>query len=253
MRTFIFLSYFTLFLTSCNKEKLIEQNFNIEIRNLGLETLDDDISNFWKFAYDEFSMKVVCGCSCSDIEKIPTIWNSGRHLLPEFVKNEVINLQGCNVLKNTFKIECNYNTKLEFIDSTINKISSISFIPEPERNLMKKFLIQVKNKTLDKNAIIQEWENLPYNDKTRNHLSLLYIQIGFSILNFDSNNPGLFEENDDVAAITHLAGAIIGGYLSVAADCVEDLYWNTGYGSGGWRDLGRSFVKGAITGAIGSI
>lgn len=255
MIRFVILLTFLLIFESCAKETQEKLIFKSEIRSVELETLDQDISTFWHYAFNTYTMEVVCGCSCSDIELIPVIWENGKHLLPPFINQEVANsaFSECGAIRDVFKRKCLHESGDQFVNETINSIDSFTFIPETERTFIRNFIISVKNNSLNKETIISEWENLPYNAKTRNHISLLYVQVGLSILKFHEDNPGLFGENEDVdALVNHLAGALIGGVGGMIMDCVEDLYSDTGYGSGGWGDLGRSFVKGAVWGAVGA-
>ena len=144
-----------------------------------------------------------------------------------------------------------------FARKITNILNNTVYITNKEKDLILLLLNNLENGNFDKNYFVNKWSELPKNESLDNHLSLAIIELTQSVINFVNSKPEVFGTEDDEiiqAIFWHVAGAVAGGTLGVLIDCAEDVIYNTGYGDvNAKKALKRSFVKGAIAGAIASI
>lgn len=250
-----------VFILSCqNQTESIDDRdtYELSVRSNNLETLGEDISSAWLDAFDAYGMQVICGCECEDIVKIPDIWITIRDHFPSLISDENINISSCADLKVAYKTECNFDCRVNLANHLTTLVDDVSFMAPIEKDFIKNHILDPGILVIDRIALVDGWEAMSgsYVDGYNGEFSLALVKVVLSILEFHDEHEALFTDQpgDDPQAFWHIYGAVAGGVGGVAADCIEDVYCDTGYGDVDvWGDFGSSFLKGAALGFITSV
>ena len=135
---------------SCTQDNPTEPtptlSYEIQIRSSGLDALSFQMAEFWDYAFDTYTMEVVCGCTCEDMLVIPDIWNNGKHLLPSCINDITLESENCEVLQNAYKFTCNYTTIGQAEADLRSLIAEKAYLSSDEKELINKLFRSISIK-----------------------------------------------------------------------------------------------------------
>lgn len=229
--------------------------YEISLRSSDIESLGDSFYDLWDWALSEYGLELICSCECEDIQMIPNIWDEGKLMLPNWIQDSEIYPVTCSELMPIYKPICIFSDVEDAAAAIIDSFYSVDFLSSSEKELIEDLLQDALNENLDTSEIKTAWANLPSNQLTGNEINLIIVELTISVKDFIDNHSNEFPDGPQ-AIVNKIIGVIGGGVAGVLADCVEDIYCDTGYGTGPggpWRAFKRSFIKGAIVGGIFSL
>lgn len=243
-----------LFISSCqNVDNEKKQDFEIELRNIGLENIAEQYAQFWDASLNDIGLDVICSCECDDLKLKTTMLDKYSNLLPEFnASNSNLFNVGCDTLKEMIGTHCFYTPEEyhNFVIFRINSTSTESFplsISYSEKELLVDMLNDIKsNPSMDFSLYEQRWENLDVSTNN-NVTSLAIIALASSLQNYLFTH-NVFPEDDTPQAFVWKAASIIGGFYGTML--VDGLWDVATDGDLTADEMLEDAIKGAVVGAL---
>ena len=83
--------------------------------------MSNDIADYWSCSIENYTIPIVCGCDCEDLELIPEIWNTCGRELVSYIPNFEITQNTCEDYMETFGFSCDFSDVSELI-SYVNEL-----------------------------------------------------------------------------------------------------------------------------------
>ena len=243
-------------LLSCSQELVQDVSDYTKPINPTLENMSIDYSNivedldlFWNCAIDNYTLPVVCGCTCSDFSLLDDILASCGSNFSFDLNFNLSNDYSCSQLEMMFRLNCQYSDLSEYQSDIISALSILPFVTDDEIAFMSNILYMENPSDFDIIALREEWANLTSNSNLDNNFSLIFLEMSNAVWNFQGNNPDVLDEHQGLWKIGTIAVGAIGGAIGTF---VQDVWKNGECGPCSdleWEDVVRGASWGALMGA----
>jgi hypothetical protein len=239
MKLTIFKSLLILFfavcvalVSSCNKEKEFHQNYEAELRSTGIDSLENELHDFWTYGIDQFGLEILCGCDCEATLEIIDFWNTGKIYAPEITHYLTWNGEpSCEDLRNVFKQRCEFSTVESFGNFVLDNITEEYYLTDDELILLSDLKDHIVLEGTEIDSFKNRWSELQTLSPVDNKLSLIIIETTSSLINHYNLYPeiweGLPDTPDDVQPwVWKAIGAFRGAVSSAVGVLLVDVAVN---------------------------
>jgi hypothetical protein len=233
----------------------LKSNSNYDV--FDLTQLSSEIENYYTCAIGNYTLQIVCSCEYSDL-LIEDIWKDCQPSFKIFNFDIELDLVDWDNIVDYYRKSCVEDEIEEIISDTISLLNEQPFVSNEEVALFENLFASLLNDNFYIEDARSLWSNLKSSSRLQNDFSLIVIETMSSLIDFNNNNPIVFnfvtsldDDDDVVSPLIHKVVSVVGG--EVLADIGEDMldnYKTENYQYTTGRQICRSLIKSAIVGSL---
>jgi len=228
---------------SCKKEEITDHglsDYELSLRNQGLDNFSETVTSIWTFAYDKYSRETLCNCDENSVIAFVDLMNNHQYLLPAEVRGLKYSTD-YDVIFDAFRLDCQFPDELDKTNK-IHEYIDNSPLTAQESLLIKDLLEDSKDGIINKEDYTSRYNQM----NSHSNISAILIENAFAVEAFINGNPDIFDDPPQ-ALWVHIGAGIASGLVSAIVQTVWDSIDDYGLTE---EQLIRGMTMSAIGGAV---